>query len=49
MGCALGCARDAVMRLLHMREALDTKAEKRLDRAFEVCGCDKDQSACRGI
>jgi nuclear pore complex protein Nup93 len=39
MGRAPGRARDAVMKLLRVREALDAKAEGRLDRAFEVRTC----------
>ena len=37
-GRAPGRARDAVVKLLRVREALDAKAEGRLDRALEVCG-----------
>jgi nuclear pore complex protein Nup93 len=36
MGRAPGRARDAVMKLLRVREALDAKADGRLDRALEV-------------
>ncbi|KAH9978530.1 nucleoporin-interacting protein NIC96 [Lactifluus volemus] len=36
MGRAPGRARDAVMKLLRVREALDAKADGRLDRAFEI-------------
>jgi len=36
MGRAPGRARDAVMKLLRVREALDAKAEGRLDRALEI-------------
>jgi nuclear pore complex protein Nup93 len=36
MGRAPGRARDAVVKLLRVREALDAKAEGRLDRALEV-------------
>ena len=37
MGRAPGRARDAVVKLLRVREALDAKAEGRVDRALEVC------------
>ena len=37
-GRAPGRARDAVVKLLRVREALDAKAEGRLDRALEVSG-----------
>jgi len=36
VGCAPGRARDAVVKLLRVREALDAKAEGRADRALEV-------------
>lgn len=37
MGRAPGRARDAVVKLLRVREALDAKADGRADRALEVC------------
>jgi nuclear pore complex protein Nup93 len=40
MGRAPGRVRDAVVKLLRVREALDAKAEGRVDRALEVSGHD---------
>jgi nuclear pore complex protein Nup93 len=37
VGRAPGRARDAVVKLLRVREALDAKADGRVDRALEVC------------
>jgi hypothetical protein len=51
MGRAPGRARDAVVKLLRVREALDSKAEGRVDRALEVSSHDKNPThlddACR--
>jgi nuclear pore complex protein Nup93 len=36
VGHASGCARDAVIKLLCIRETLNVKADGRVDRALEV-------------